>query len=416
MNIGCIGKGYVDDMPWYKTEHFEKHLVDKKTSDQIWGAIHVRQRIVNQRLVDRVKERILEITGESQWWASSRLWKVSWRNQEVDSMQPKIEKLTADQEKALDTYAEYWVGIGCSTERIDMDRARAAIDNLYVAVGLPKPEHYLIFDSPDAALKFIHDETGGDKRMMSAWLGGGLWAGIYGWYDYVSSVLGVDTDDKLAELMVAVGKEVSLWWPFCDGDRVVVLADRPTEIHWNENDNNHCDGGPAIVWADGSTAYTLNGVAAPQWLAETRAEDIDPSKIREIDNVEVRREFVRKIGIERIYQELGADVIDKKTYVNDSGSHTYELVLLNVYEGAEDGEALGARPYLKMTNPSLPETYHLERVPVGTKTVRAALLFRNSLSESQVDDENGAEWYQQGDVILRPKDANKYKFFPKILT
>ena len=69
-----------------------------------------------------------------------------------------------------------------------------------------------------------------------------------------------------------------------------------------------------------------------------------------------------------------------------------------------------------MENASIPELYHVEGVPQSCRTVRDALNVRNSLTEEQIDDENGIDWYQQGDVILRPKGAKKFKRLPKKLT
>jgi hypothetical protein len=55
-------------------------------------------------------------------------------------------------------------------------------------------------------------------------------------------------------------------------------------------------------------------------------------------------------------------------------------------------------------------------VPNDVKTVREALNWRNGLTETQIDDKSGADWYQQGDVILRPRGAIKFKSLPLVLT
>ena len=71
-----------------------------------------------------------------------------------------------------------------------------------------------------------------------------------------------------------------------------------------------------------------------------------------------------------------------------------------------------------MSNPSLPEVWHVEGVPPDTKTVAEALNYRNGLSPDQIDDENGIEWYQQGDVTMRPKAEKgaKFRSRPTIIT
>lgn len=138
----------------------------------------------------------------------------------------------------------------------------------------------------------------------------------------------------------------------------------------------------------------------PKWIVEPPAEDLDPRKITAIANAEVRREFVRKVGIDRICYKLGAKV--------ESKQGDYELLRLDVGEGQ-------FWTYLKMLNPSI-GTWHVEGVPNAINTVQEALNWRNGLTPEQIDDQIGVEWVQQGDVILRPRGAKKYKSQPTILT
>ena len=143
-------------------------------------------------------------------------------------------------------------------------------------------------------------------------------------------------------------------------ENYVVICDRPTEVHRNES-GLHRDGGAALSYGDDFKIYSLNGVRVPEWLATDSSQEIDPKKFTMLDNVEHRREFIRKIGIERISD--GAEVID-------SQGEMYELLLIDLI-----GDT-GKCPYLKMKNPSI-SVWHLEGVPKGTKTVAAALLWRN---------------------------------------
>ena len=68
-----------------------------------------------------------------------------------------------------------------------------------------------------------------------------------------------------------------------------------------------------------------------------------------------------------------------------------------------------------MLNPSI-GVWHVEGVHPSCDTVRKALNFRVGLTEDQIDDINGADWYEQGDVILKPKGVAKFKSSPTILT
>lgn len=136
----------------------------------------------------------------------------------------------------------------------------------------------------------------------------------------------------------------------------------------NKDGRLHKDLGPAVVWADGTREYYFNGVRIFKKLAETPAEQLDPRSILTERNAEVRREIVRKIGIERICYMLHAKVVDRKG--------NYELLLLELNDGR-------TRPYLKMKNPSI-GVYHIEGVPLGIQTVEQALSWRNQCEEEPV--------------------------------
>jgi hypothetical protein len=78
-------------------------------------------------------------------------------------------------------------------------------------------------------------------------------------------------------------------------------------------------------------------------------------------NVQVRREIVRKIGIERVCEALEAECLDRQG--------NYELLLLDLQDGR-------TRPFLKMKNPSI-GVYHIEGVAPECRTVAEALAWRN---------------------------------------
>jgi hypothetical protein len=78
-------------------------------------------------------------------------------------------------------------------------------------------------------------------------------------------------------------------------------------------------------------------------------------------NTEVRREIVRKVGIERVCETLNAECIDR--------AGNYELLLLDLQDGRR-------RPFLKMKNPSV-GVYHIEGVDPRCRTVAEALAWRN---------------------------------------
>lgn len=207
--------------------------------------------------------------------------------------------------------------------------------------------------------------------------------------------LGADT--SRLEGIMEVAETCGWWWPY---DDMVIISDRPTVMELDDNLELHNQTGPALSYPDGWSVYALNGVRVPQWLVETPAEQIDAHELFRTENAEVRREIVRKVGIERVCRDLGAKVVDR--------DGDYELLWL----GLEDGLT---RPYLKMKNPSI-GVYHIEGVHPTCRTVQQALNWRNGFTEAQIDDVHGAEWFEQGDVLLKPKGATTFKSRPRILT
>ena len=140
------------------------------------------------------------------------------------------------------------------------------------------------------------------------------------------------------------------------------VSERHDAVRLNAEGRLHCDDGPALHYPDGWSIYALNGVRVPEWLVETPPTDLDARKFAELQNAEIRREFVRKVGIERIVTELGAEVLDRHG--------NYELLAVDL------GGRTGKWPYLKMRNPSI-GVWHLEAVVKECATVEQALNWRN---------------------------------------
>jgi hypothetical protein len=212
----------------------------------------------------------------------------------------------------------------------------------------------------------LKEEFARSRRSIWPELDGNLYSQYMGWHRVHRDVLHIDMPDI---------------WPITDQlkfggvyplNHFVVVTRRFAEIHCRRDPDRgvydlHCDGGPAVRYYDDVCAYALNGVIVPRELAVAPVAELDPAQFATIANAEVRREFIRKVGIERIADAVGAKTIDKRD--------DYELLLVNL------GGATGKVPYLKMRNPSI-GVWHLEGVPPNIKTVAAALEWRNGTSVS----------------------------------
>lgn len=355
-----------------------------------------------------------------------------------------IESLTPQQEKDLQVHLEAWFTHASCTNPADRPRVEGAVRAAHEVIG--RPCHRIVWvDSPaaalylaillqpsdgddiDAQLKKIHkvggqitnvvQKFGTKERELFRSLSSEFWC--WGSQEYWIALhrfcqkIGIKYAPEDA-------RKLDIWEDLTHGGWVIsfeklsICVERPVEIYWTkaplQDRRLHRDGGAALLYRDGWAVYSLNGVLVPDWLALTPEGQIDPKRLTEISNVEIRREFLRKVGIERVLAAFESKVIDSAAFENDSGHHEYELLELKV-PGTNNKWR-----YLKMSNPSVHGIYHVEGVANQCKTVREALLFRNGLRPEQIDDEAGADWYQQGDVTLMPAKATRFKLFPKILT
>ena len=323
-----------------------------------------------------------------------------------------IKSLTPQQEAKLSIYAQKWIKIGLSTEPCNVPQTKRCINKAYKNVGLAPPKEYKLFDSPlscaehqkeadlDDSVKYqvwyqvryqvwdqVEDQVYNQVRNQvynqvwyqvwdQVWdqvrnqvrnqVGNQVRNQVYGnhdadWlgqYDFFLKELKLDCVKSLIPL-INLAKHCGWWVPY---KHICLIQHGPKEIHFNTDNQLHMDGGPALSYRDGLSLWRLNGVQVPQWLAETREEDIDPRKLLKIDNAQVRAEFVRKVGIERVCYSLKAKCVDKRD--------GYELLMLDLGDGRK-------RPYLRMQNPSVPELWHVEGVHPDCGTVSEALVWRN---------------------------------------
>ena len=140
-----------------------------------------------------------------------------------------------------------------------------------------------------------------------------------------------------------------------------IVCPNPSYAKLNDSFQLHCPDGPAISWEDGYKLYFLNGVRVSEVFFMSD-DELDPVLLLKEKNAEARREIIKKLGIKKVLQKLGAQEIDKW-----GDYELIELVLTN----------MNIRPtYLKMRNPSTGGWY-IEGVPPDIKTCRDALAWRD---------------------------------------
>jgi len=297
-----------------------------------------------------------------------------------------IEKLTPEQEALMDVVVkEYEDAVFNGDDSYDLDLIKRGMTFFYKLAELKSPDVIVCTSPLDLAVK-----SGLKPGETYDWFGCGYDSGWTAFYDFFERI-GVKYEEEW---------HFTLWKEFIlhSGVFATVMREgtayvsvKPMLVARNASGDLHSETGPAIAWRDGYEEYFLNGVAVGKELVMTPPEKLDAKMILKEENAEVRREIVRKIGIDIVCQKLDAKVLDRKE-VKYSQEHTpgaaneaagitatdvnsvYELLSLDLGDGTH-------RPYLKMLNPSI-GVWHVEGVHPDCKSVDDALKWRNQTAET----------------------------------
>ena len=202
------------------------------------------------------------------------------------------------------------------------------------------------------------------KSIQNTWYLGVFWLIWCGWYEYGQSI-GVKFDHEKYDLFMNFNSEVNFIIPY---KGICFISEKPTEIHWN-NGRLHKDGGLAVKYSDGYGLYMLNGVKVPDWLAINSESELTVEQFKSIENADVKAEFIRKFGIQRMLS-LGKKIEDCKYHKNEWFRKS-EYELYNMGKVFDRETAM----FLKMRNLTT-GIYHFEGVHPECKTIEDALKYR----------------------------------------
>lgn len=271
----------------------------------------------------------------------------------------QITELTPEQLALIPQIVAEYREKGMKTGHIDRKKAKAYAKRLFAVLKRPPNPKVVFAEGPREAWRIVCEHVAGEKLkklpdFVWPYLDGQFMTGYVGWIEFWRRI-GVELPDtSIIDDSIEFG-------PIYPLEDMCCIVEHPDILKMKEG-RLHADGGPALKYRDGTVCWSLNGVSVPQWVAETPWDKLDASEFAKITNVEVRREFVRKIGIERLCTQLGTEVLDKEG--------NYELLMVDL-KGAT-----GKWPYLKMLNPSI-GVWHMECVSKDCKTVKDAIRFRN---------------------------------------
>ena len=292
-----------------------------------------------------------------------------------------IKNLTDAQIAKFGYYRDMYIKYGLCTDPADRKAAEECMDRIYanaVPNPLPPPARKIWVDSPLAGAKLAQKlmkeagtETPGVDSILECGFGqhDASWLAFYSFFADECDLKSAQPVKPLAELCAHCG----WWWPF---DELCIFSERPKVLSLNQRGLLHNETGPAIQFRDNFSVYALNGVCLPETIVMTPASELDPKLVLTESNAEVRRDVLRKVGIERFLKVVDPKIIDK--------DGNYELLEISPQTGLPD--RMPKMIYLKMVNPSI-NTYHVEGVDPECKTVKEAINWRAGMM-SLAKDEN----------------------------
>jgi hypothetical protein len=297
-----------------------------------------------------------------------------------------IATLTPEQEDKLEMYRDKWLQIGLSTDSIDGAQAIEGVHACYTSGGLTPPAQIIFSRSPyemfEQASKMIRDFKKNTEvtkdNLLSKTVFGNHEAHWLAFYEYFQEVCGLDLHQ--VDGMLKLAKSCGWVLPF---EHVCFVSDRPKVISLNAEKKLHRDLGKAVEYRDGTGVYSLNGIVMEEWMVMTPAHQLDAQKIMAVQNVDQRRELLRKLGIERFITKIGATVIDTQSTEDCSFSASLKTLVTQVpqtdtmYEllDVNLGPEIPHARFLKMWNPSI-GVWHVEGVAPECRTVQQAINFR----------------------------------------
>lgn len=153
-------------------------------------------------------------------------------------------------------------------------------------------------------------------------------AGILAFCDYFGRI-GVDVSPM--EGMMRAGKNAGWWWPMKDA---VVVSERPTQLHRDDDGRLHNPNGPAVAYPDGFSVYAWHGTRVPRELI---MGEWDARRIFDEKNSEIRRCAVEHMadrgGWQHVVAQLDAPQVGDTVPDPGNPGQTLSLYrLANVYE------------------------------------------------------------------------------------
>lgn len=299
--------------------------------------------------------------------------------------------ITEEHKAQQQKYVDKWMKFHSNTDRLDPIETTRIVNEVQVELLGRPATPVLIVDNPMLAWIGCHlsehegvpvdqileeiDKVADEKRKIELepfvipYLDGSLSSSVFSYYDFMINEVKAPVSKEMLKKYKVWEKTVTLGMIFPVTN--VTMVSQKAAILSMKDGQLHNDGGPAIAFAGkkGGAQWCLNGVVVPQWLAETKGTDINPEMMHKIKSADVRTEFLKKIGIERVLN-MGNKIDSWENYPEQEmwAQSEYELWdMQNLFT------SVPFAPFLKMSNQSCQGVFHVEAVSPNCTDLKKAL-------------------------------------------
>jgi hypothetical protein len=195
------------------------------------------------------------------------------------------------------------------------------------------------------------------------------WGNYYGFYDFILNELfpKQKKDFKLFNEFLTHFQEIHYFWMF---EGIAFVSDFPKEIHTNSTHQLHSADKAALLYRDTYSMFRSNGITMNPEYILTPKNKITKEMFLKETNADMRREVIRKIGMDKTIEILEPKVIDE--FKTPTGGR-YRLLGIKY-------DDRGERPYLQMQCPST-KNNHILGVGREVKTAKEAWCYLNNEKE-----------------------------------
>lgn len=235
----------------------------------------------------------------------------------------QIDKLTPDQEAKIPAYRDKWTKIGTSCEPCNFEKSKEFAILTYQQSEIEPPKHFHLCDSPihaanvatDLKISYgLHPKNMSNeerKRVVQECYEEQIYgyheASWLSYYDFMLTELGIEECKKLTGLM-GMAENCGWWSPYSEN---AIFQHRHTSCKLNEENQLHCEDGPAVHYPDNTSIWMINGIGVDEQIVmapETQTID----QINNETNQDVRSLRIDRFGWVNYLHISKAKCIDER--------------------------------------------------------------------------------------------------------